>query len=343
MNKEEKPQILTATSARKAVVKAKKEIIEERKGEQLGLKVRWESLNIANRKYFRFKQIYLLAGLSGHGKSYILNLIINDFFDKKGINKDFNKKFIVLYFCYEMSAVDEVIRTLGSKLKTSYGKILSSHWNNETKEYEGLSDKELENAFNTLKLIGNRPLYFFETAGNLNQLEATCYYYKHLNPGCEIVVAIDHTLLSEKLKENTDIELMANTGKTALKLKKNINAMVLMLGQLNNNIEEYIRIKDNSSHYPVKSDIYAQGQLFNACDSVMTIHQPALLKITQYGKKKRPTKNLIHLQYLKARHGKIGSIWLENRLEEGNINEISFNNIDKIPFDNKKNDDIVGD
>tara|TARA_R110000772_G_C13310328_1_gene440513 strand:- start:42162 stop:43181 length:1020 start_codon:yes stop_codon:yes gene_type:complete len=330
------PKVLVGTSPTTAVKAAKKEILEEREGKQLGLKVRWETLNVANRKYFRFKQIYLLAGPSGHGKSYLLNEIINDFFDKQHINKNFAGNFIVLYFCYEMSAVDEVIRTLGSKMRTSYGKILSSQWNKEKKEYEGLSEKELKEAFETLDKISNRPLMYFETAGNLRQLEATVAAYSIRYPNSKIVVAIDHTLLSEKLTENTDIDLMANTGKTALRLKKQYGCMVLMLGQLNNAIEDYKRLANPTGQYPIKSDIYAQGQLFNACDSVMTILQPSMLKLTHYGKKKIPTKDLMHLQYLKARHGKIGSIWLENRLDEGMIVEKDVNSLREIPTDEKK-------
>ena len=56
-----KVEILKATSAKEAERQAREEILLERQNKQLGLKVRWNSLNIANRKYFRFKNIYLLA------------------------------------------------------------------------------------------------------------------------------------------------------------------------------------------------------------------------------------------------------------------------------------------
>lgn len=328
---EYKPLPLTAITAKEAVETAKVEINRERSNKQLGLKVRWRSMNIAVRKYFRFAQVYLLAGLSGHGKSYLLNEIINDFLDKKGINKDFAGKVLILYFCYEMSASDEVLRTLGSKTKTSYNKILSSHWNSELQTYEGLSDEELQSSFDMLDKIANRPLYYFETAGNLLQLEATVAHYAKLYPKYKLVVAIDHTLLSEKISEKTDIELMANTAKSAIRIKKAFGAMVFMLGQLNNAIEDMKRLTSPAHHYPVKSDIYAQGQLYNACDNVFTIHQPELLKISNYGIGKRPTKNLMHFQVLKARHGKVGSVWLENNLDNGEITEKSFKKVEEIP------------
>lgn len=330
MKEGQKPTVLPALTARQAVVQAKEEIEKERQGKQLGLMVRWNSANIAMRKGFRFNHLYLLAGLSGSGKSYLLNEILNDFMDMKGINKNFEKKVIFLYFCYEMSAYNEILRTLGSKTKMSYNRILNSEWDRETKTYKGLTDDELKYAFSMLDNISNRPIYYFETAGNLAQLERTVDVYAEQYPGWEIVVAIDHTLLSEKLDERTDIELMANTGKTAIRIKKKHKAMIIMLGQLNNNIENFQRITNVAHHYPVKSDIYAQGQLYNACDVVMTIHQPAALKIAYYGAKKRKTDKLMHWLVLKARFGKVGSIWLENHLDQGELREKSFVKIDEI-------------
>ena len=329
---ENKGSILVPTSIKKAVEEAKKTILEERKQLQKGLKVRWEKLNIANRKYFRFAQIYLFAGLSGSGKSYILNSIINDFYDKD-INNGFKENFIVLYFSFEMSAVDEVLRTTGNKTGISYGELLSSEFDKDSQDYKTLEESKLEEVFSMMDLIANRPIIYFENAGKLSSLYATCEYYANKYPNAKLVVAIDHTLLSLPEENEDVITLMSNTARTVIGLKKNLGAMVLMLGQLNNKIEEYVRIKDPRGHYPIKSDIYAQGQLYNACDTVITSHQPSMLKIAKYGTKKIPTNNLIHLQYLKARHGKVGSIWLRNNLSNGTIDELNLKEILETPTD----------
>ena len=339
MEEQKKIQILTPTTPSQAVKQAKSEIREERKGLQLGLKTEWESFNRAVRKYLRFGQIYLFAGLSGSGKSYLLNKIINNFYDKFVINRNFNGTFIVLYFTYEMSAAAEILRTVSDRTNFSYNKILNSVWDREQQEYTGLTDEELKSVEEHLDKIAKRPILYFETAGNLKQLRQTAKYYSDKYPNSKLVVAIDHTLLSEPEGNESLLELMANTGKTAIWLKKQLNAMVLMLGQLNNNIETYVRIKEAVGHYPIKSDIYAQGQLYNACDSVFTIHQPSMLKIGLYGLKKLPTKNLIHLQCLKARHGKVGSVWLRNELDRGVITETSINELKGTKDISEKDDD----
>ena len=127
---------------------------------------------------------------------------------------------------------------------------------------------------------------------------------------------------------------MANVGKISIRMRKDFGSMVNLLGQLNNNIEDVRRITTKTLHYPQKSDIYAQGQLYNACDNVFVIHQPQLLKITSYGSNNYPTKDLIHLIKLKARHGKVGSIWLKNDLSKGRIVEIGTNKEENSEEDN---------
>ena len=95
--------------------------------------------------------------------------------------------------------------------------------------------------------------------------------------------------------------------------------MVLLVGQMNSEIEQSERRTKFEFHYPQKSDIYAQSRVFHAADTVFTIHRPALLKIAKYGLQKRDTKDLLHFQILKARHGVIGNVWLKFIQETGEI------------------------
>ena len=93
--------------------------------------------------------------------------------------------------------------------------------------------------------------------------------------------------------------------------------MIFFIGQFNNNIEKSERIRTPEMHYPIKSDIYAQGEIYNACDGVFTIHQPQLMNILYYGKNQYETTDLVQLQALKMRFGNVGTIWLKNNLEQG--------------------------
>lgn len=314
--------ILPFKSAQQAANDAKAHVADERKGEQLGLYTRWSGLNKAMRKYIRFGNVYLLAGLSGHGKSFILNMLHTDFLDtkilknkqgdliRKGLNADFKHKSIVLHFCFEMSAVNEMLRTVSNKIKKSYSYILSSEYSNELNQYNTISEDELQHIYTELDEYGKRPIYFFETAGNLKQIYDTVGTFHHRYPNHKFIVSIDHTLLTVKADNQSDIELMANTGNLAISLRANYGDMVFLLGQLNDNIYQPERQTKIALHYPQKNDIYAQSRVYHAADTVYTVHRPELLKIAKYGKQKRPTQNLIHYQILKARHGVIGNVWL---------------------------------
>lgn len=324
--------ILTHKTPKEAVQEAKDNINKERDGEQYGLLVIYHSLNIAMGKYFRFNNVNLFAGLSGHGKSYLINILSNCFLDYKkgGLNEDITFIPIIFNFCFEMSAYNEILRGVAGDMGVSYSYLLSSQYNKESKDYNRLTDTELIKVENYLKFYENKSILFFETPGNVkviyNTIEHYVTKYKALGKtnglNYKFIVNIDHTLLIDTLDEKSALELMANVGKIAILIRKEFNAMVNLLGQLNNNIEDVKRITNKALHYPIKSDIYAQGQLYNACDSVFVIHQPQLLKITEYGTQKRQTNNLIHLIKLKARHGTVGSIWLKNDLAKGKIIEV---------------------
>lgn len=315
----------------KAVKLALEEIERERKGEQYGLFCDFKDLNIAMGKYFRFNNVNLFAGLSGHGKSYLVNTLNKSFlnYKKGGINENINFVPIILQFCFEMSAYNEILRSVASDMGVSYGYLLSSKYNKDTQDYNVLSDFELIRVKKYLEYYKKQSILFFENSGNTKQIYNTVKhyvnYYSNLSKQNGIVykfiINIDHTLLIDTMGNQAAIELMADVGKLAITLRKDFLAMVNLIGQLNNQIEDVRRIITPALHYPTKSDIYAQGQLYNACDSVFTIHQPQLLKILEYGRYKKPTKDLIHLLKLKSRHGDVGSIWLKNNLSNGKIQE----------------------
>lgn len=338
---------LPIISAKRAAELAKEEVVKERSGKQFGLYCRYDELNIAMGKYFRFNTINLFAGLSGSGKSYLLNMLSEDFTNKE-LNKDFQYVPVILHFCFEMSAFVEVLRSCATELKISYSKLLSSDYNSKTKSYNILTDEEMTKVNNYFEEYEKRNIVFIEDSGNVKMIYNTVEdYYNKLQKRTvkiknetgvtvvfQLIVNIDHSLLVETLDETSVLDLMANIGKLGITLKRKFGAMVNLLGQLNNLIEDTKRILTPALHYPQKSDIYAQGQLYNACDNVFVIHKPELLKIEFYGRRKLPTKDLIHLIKLKSRHGKIGSIWLKDNLANGTI--------DPFPKkDNSEDDKII--
>ena len=304
---------------------AKKVIQEERSGKQLGLYTRFGQLNRAIGKYFRFGQETAIAGLSGHGKSTVLNMLLQDF-ENPNFNGIFKERLIIVHNSFEMPPVTELLRDLGGKTGRSHLNLLSSEYNGQ--EYNRISDEEFAHIEQILDNSVDTDHYYFDEPVDVNgiilNINTSIQHFQdkyQVTIIPKVVVAIDHTLLVEGEDGDNVIDVMTRIGKVAIKLKK-AGYMVILVGQLNGNIESPERLKNLQLHYPQKSDIYAQAQIYNASDNVLIIHQPSLIGIKEYGNRKLITHNLVHLFVLKQRFGKIGSIWLRNALDEGKFIEL---------------------
>jgi replicative DNA helicase len=338
-------KILPATSQAEAINQAKGHIQSERSGTIRGLYTRWPGINNFMMKYWRFKTVTGMGGMSGCGKSAILNMIEDDFTNPE-LNPTFLRhkdehgnwvgedRIMVLAFKYEMDASDEVLRNLSGKVQKSYSYLLSSHRNKEDGKYNTVSDEEFDDYCEKLEKLKDRPIIYFETAGNLEQMYATCHYYKQKYPNREFIVTIDHTLLSKKLSERDDGELMAATGQTAIRLRKSLGMMVIFLCQLNGEIEKPQRRLDNRLHFPVKTDIHWGSQVYWACDNIIIWHRPENLGIEKYGHF-RVDKDmisvialgLIHACCIKSRKNNVGNIWFREAFAVGNMFQVKVADI----------------
>lgn len=318
------PRILSIKTVDEAAEEALQKVRLERSGEQLGLKCRFSNIDQAMLKYWRFSHVTMLAGASGSGKSAILNMLEDDFTNPR-YNSNFKKKLLVIACKYEMSAADEILRTTSAKVEKSYAHLLSSEKLKETGEYNVIQDAEFDNISEMINSLKGRPIVYIEVAGNLLQLYATVKYYRDERPDTEILVTIDHSLLSAKLDEKDDMALMSATAHCAMRLKKILKCLVIFINQLNGNIESPVRRENPMFHYPQKTDIHCGNQLFWACDDVWIYHRPELINIDFYGKRKVPTKNLIHGALVKSRFGILANCWFEQEFAKGRMNQRDIN------------------
>jgi hypothetical protein len=328
-NKKDKDYVPILKTIKDVNTEAKEIVNQERSRKQLGLITRFSKLNIAVGKFFRFGKVILISGLSGHGKSAILNMILSDFTNKR-LNHDFKEDVVIVHNSFEMLPVDEVLRSISTKVQKSSLNLLSAEFNSEQGKYNQISDLEFQAISDALDENEDIDHYYFDEptnmAGIFDNITLSYEYYKKkynktdTDPKPKFVIAIDHTLLVNAGKGESVIDVMTIIAKNAIYLKKR-GYMVILVGQFNGEIEKAERIKNATLHFPIKSDIYAQGQLYNACDIVLTIHQPELLGILEYGLNKLITSGLVHLQILKQRFGKVGSIWLKNEFHRGQLTQ----------------------
>lgn len=301
-------KVLPVTHISQALNKARSDILEGLSDDQAGLKCRWDRINKALLGSWRFDNVYMLAGASGSGKSYILNMLHQDFCNEE-LNSNFKKPFLILHFCFEMSASDEVLRTLSTVTKKSYAELLSAH--KKLEDYEQIISK--------LDVLKDRQIYYVETSGNLNQIYNTIKAFKVRFPNHELVITLDHTLLTEYTDEKSEIHLLAKTAKMFIDIRKEFKSLNIMVSQLNDKIEDPKRIASKALHFPTKTDVHGSKQMYWACDYVWVVHRPESLNIERYGRMNYPTEGLLAMHLIKSRKGVPGLVRLREKLSEGAI------------------------
>lgn len=301
-------ETLPITHISQALDRAKSDILEGISDEQSGLRCRWDRINKALLGSWRFDNVYMLAGASGSGKSYILNMLHQDFCNPE-FNSNFKKPFLILHFGFEMSASDEVLRTLTTLSQKSYAELLSAH--KRLEDYEAVIQQ--------LDVLKDRQIYYVETSGNLQQIYNTIKAFKERFSNHELVITLDHTLLTEIRDEKSEIELLANLARLEIDVRKQFKSLNIIVSQLNDKIEDPKRIANKALHFPTKTDIHGSKQMYWACDYVWVAHRPESLNIEKYGRMHYPTEGLIAMHLIKSRKGVPGLVRLKEKLSEGKI------------------------
>ncbi len=124
----------------------------------------------------------------------------------------------------------------------------------------------------------------------------------------------------EYLDESNEVDLINQMSRLALKLRKQYGAMVIMLGQLNDKLEQPDRIKIPHLHYPKKMDIHGGKSIYRISDTVIIVHRPESLHITKYGPRFYETKDLVCWHFLKSRlNGTEGIVRMRQNFAEGTL------------------------
>ena len=294
-----------------AIANANKKIYEFMTTENLGLKSRWEKLNEAMGGSWYFEQVTNISSSSGSGKSMFLNLLRSDFVNKK-YNENLAKEIKVLTFTFEMSSIDELIRSYGAKLNTSYSELISA--------YKKMTKDRFNYVVDQSKYLHNNSLFYVEASGNTKVMLDTVDKFANKFKNSKLVIMLDHSLLVKYLSEKSEVELMVSVAQLALTLKKRYKAMVIILSQLNSDIERPDRITNPMLQYPIKSDLFSSKQIFHIVDNQIIIHRPELLQIQEYGPNRFPTDKLVAMHVIKSRFaGKIGVLRFRQDFDHSNL------------------------
>jgi replicative DNA helicase len=310
-----KSYTLPVRNARYAVDRARQEVVDSMKGDQVVLKTRWSNVNRMLMGGLRFNNIVLLAGASGAGKSFLLNMLHRDFMNTE-LNGSLIHPFKILHFNFEMSSADEILRSVSGQVELSYAEILSA--------FKPITSEEFHKIDRSLSSFTNDTIFYVEKPGNRYEIKETIYKFHEKFPEHKLVITLDHTLLVNYLDEKTEVELLAELGKMFIEIRKDLGSLIIMLGQLNDKIEDPRR-REPALHYPTKTDIHGSKQMYHAADMVLVIHRPEMMNITTYGPRGYPTDGALFLHALKMRKGDIGLSRLRQNYAKGQIEEWTDN------------------
>jgi len=286
-------------------------IDRRRKGKIRSLKTPWDKYNKVSMGGIEWRTIHLIAGMSGSGKTAILNQLETELF---ALNPDEN--FAVLSFNFEMLARNLVGRKFSNKLEKTVQELYSGVHG------QTLSDEDYENVLKVGKEISTLDIHYVENPGSVKQIEDTIMKFRDepFNEGKGIMVLLDHTLLvsgkSGELERLTLIELMT----TFNRLKKFMKISFVILSQLNRYIEDADRITDPSQQFPKKKDLFGGDSVYQFSDMVMISHNPFMMGIEFYGTKQWPTEDCLYWHFLKIREGQ--------PIVARMINNLKFNRVD---------------
>lgn len=304
---------LTVRHSQGSIESAKAMVLEGMKGEQNFLRTRYPKLNKLLLAGFRFTNFVLICGLSGGGKSMFLNILHRDFLNPE-LNGKVKFPFRILHFSFEMAGEDEILRSACSKVKKSYGDLLSAE--------KLLTQEECDSVLSAIDTLGDDRLYYVDKPGNRAEIRETIYKFQAKFPNDKLIITLDHSLLVKYLDEKDEVQLLAELGKLFIDIRKDLGALIIVLGQLNDKIEAPQR-RDPSMNYPTKTDIHGSKQIYHAADTILVLHRPEIIHLDFYGRKQYPTTKMLFLHCLKQRGGDVGMVRFQSDFANGMIHEFN--------------------
>lgn len=271
------------------------------------LKTRWRKFNKVCCGGIEPNMIITIAGISGSGKSSIVNAIETDL-----IECNPTQDVVVLDFSFEMVSFRSVTRKLSYRLKRTTSELYSA--------YDSIDDSTMQMVEEEANKLKKYQIYYVDTPCTVEAIEKTIdYFHNNIAKGKWLIVILDHALLVEGDSERGTI---VDLQKMFIRKKKLSNTSIIQLSQMNRNIEQPERINNPALHFPLRSDLAASDALFHASDYVIAINRPELLNLQSYGIRHLPVRNKVYLHFLKVRDaGEPCILEFENDLKYGNLIE----------------------
>lgn len=239
---------------------AVKQILNYQSGKDSPIRTRFTHLN-QNALGGIFKgNIITIAGISGSGKSHVLQQLEEDIF-----NKELNPNcanYALLRCNWEMTVFKLLLRKLKRRLDRSMKSILFEKTQGEdVGKFKSVCDEERSGDIYYLEEPCDPDEWYVDVRAFLNDM-------KHKE---HVLVTIDHIALVRDITGGKKVAVDRLIENINLLKKEFTNVSFLILSQLNRDIESRTDIRLLA---PKRSDLYQSDTIYHISDLVLVIHNP---------------------------------------------------------------------
>jgi len=301
---------LQYTSIKKAAYDAVQYIDQRRQGLIKSLKTPWSKYNHVSMDGIEWNTIHTIAGMSGSGKTAIINQLETELFK---LNPDEN--FSVLSFNFEMLARQLVSRKLSNELDMTTRQLHSGI------EGYNLYDAQFYKVLAAQTEFNKLPIWYVEMPGTVEMIKNTIekFIKEDFNKDKGIVIMLDHTILVRGKQGEMERMVLVELMIMANALKKQYKVAFVFLSQLNREIEQADRVVEPSQQFPKKKDLFGGDSVFMFSDLVMVSMNPEQLGMDVYGPKSWPTGGALFWHFIKVREGQPCIAKMKNELKYNRV------------------------
>ena len=249
-------------------------------------------------------KLYVIAGRPGVGKSAFSNQMIFDVLDVNAT------PMVVLYWTFEMPGYQQIMRSAAKDMQKRLGELYSLDNPLSKTDY----DKYAANAtrYNKYEIYFNNHPRSMEFIIKANERIFEAY------PEKTIINVFDHSRLISG-KAETELQRLNVVSKGCMFLQSKMGAINILLSQLNRNIEQEHRAKNQ--YQPLLTDLFGGDSIGQDAHVVMILNRPHdLYGITGTYCDEDPI-GLLACHVEKNRDGMLGMIPYQAELSTFTINE----------------------
>lgn len=250
-------------------------------------------------------KLYVIAGRPGVGKSAFSNQLIFDVLDENQTTP-----MVVLYWTFEMPGYQQIMRSASKDLKQGLGELFSLD--------KPLSQVDFNKYAANASRYNNYDIYFNNHPRSMEFIIKANEDIFNKYPEKTVINVYDHSRLISG-KSETELQRLNVVSKGCMYLQSKMGAVNILLSQLNRNIEQEHRAKNQ--YQPLLTDLFGGDSIGQDAHVVLILNRPHdLYGITAPYCDEDPV-GLLACHVEKNRDGLLGMIPYEAEMSTFTINE----------------------